>query len=419
VNTEHNAISCVGRGEHGLADFIQLHDGSRYYSRNVLAADGVKHAFSDLLSRDLGVDIVYKPATEQVRHRYHASVQLTLLGNAKEPIPFDDSLADTRELEHLKRFHWDEPYLPMGQAMTNENEAKFHFGGEIPSWIYEQPFIERKGLLRDWASFYIARDYGVDPNALVYRKSNKTPQKELLHAQCFNIDLQVCQTPIVSLSHGVFSQIGDARRNPLYQMEHGVNDAVTGAIAFVRLIADKTFNRADYVKSLQQLDDAFSAKWLRDYEEIFIFLVAKNVSDVDKWTYPEITLTLLNNMYLFLSILDKEDFAISGTEFNALLASKYLTSSPDAFQMMRQLAIKHAPFDHDMVKAMIVYLSQKSFSDERSVEEHVASIYALSRDQKDIKPTSFISTTTAREQMNNLRKDNDSQEEPLAPHVPK
>lgn len=75
VNVKKGEIDGVERESSGVK--INLSGGVRSFcARNVIAADGARHAFAELMNKGLGVDIKYEKTKEQARHPYHCAIQL-------------------------------------------------------------------------------------------------------------------------------------------------------------------------------------------------------------------------------------------------------------------------------------------------------------------------------------------------------
>lgn len=338
-------ITAVTGAQNPPCTAIVLSNGQTYYTRNILASDGARHSFADLLNENMQTDIQYSRSPVQERHKYHGVVQLRLkyedcilLNSSRDPnnIPSDELTSllnnkdgcilhnDTiyyydnkqgllRTIEPSKgtklaeiitslnkdvarmatfkehklinnatdRFKassprgvsatdiarramiymkqgWSESFEPKRYVFTNADRTKFYFAGEIPKLIFEEPDQnQRNELLQKWSAEAIKLEYGYSFEQLEYKKSTNTPAKNKLQATVFEMEMQVCQTPLVRLEGGVFAQVGDARRTPNYNLGHGLNDAIAGGIAFVNALGlspDYQFNEGNFLRTITSMD---------------------------------------------------------------------------------------------------------------------------------------------------------------------
>lgn len=241
-------ISSLGRGEKKQADFIQLSNGTKYYTKNIIAADGGKRSFSTLMNRDLSADLKYLPLARQEKHKYHAAVQLKLKdGESAASLGKGDVY---NELVAYMKHGWSNTILPKHYVFPNKDKTKFYFAGEIPESIFRiESKPERDEQLKQWASIFIYKKYGIQADQLEYRMSIKNPKKDTIQANAFEMNLTICNKQAVALSNGIFVQIGDARRSPNFYLGHGINDAILGGAALA----------SNYI-SLQQLKSIIEAK---------------------------------------------------------------------------------------------------------------------------------------------------------------
>lgn len=328
----------------GTATAIELSNGQKFHTQNILAADGAHHNFADLMNKNLNANIQYNPSSVQERHEYHAVVQLnlkfeacSLLNASQDPnslpteqlkgllnnkdgcILYSDNLyyfdqkketttpiskgmnrylvdplkalnkdegrlASFKELRFINmgtsrfapsnpeekkdntniarramsyiRYGWEKDYEPKSNVIPNLEGTKFYFAGEIPKKIFDAPNETRKDLLQQWASEAIKKEYGYGQEQLEFRTSAKTPIKNDLQASVFEMKMQVAQEPLIKLDNGVFTQVGDARRTPNYNLGHGLNDAVAGGIAFVNAIGSskEAFKEERFLSTLSAMD---------------------------------------------------------------------------------------------------------------------------------------------------------------------
>ncbi|WED44308.1 FAD-dependent oxidoreductase [Legionella cardiaca] len=257
--TSDKAIDLIEKGTEGLADCIKLKNGEKYYFRNLLGADGIKHSTANLVANCFGESVDYKQADTQVRYPYHAVVQLQLK-SGEAPSKLKAKRGIMEEMQTASQQGWKEPYHPECYIFTNAAQSKFYFAGEIPKQIFEASEEERAELLKKWACFNIEKHYGLKEEQLEYRKSKKTPAKDKLQVTIFEMPLAICQKPVFDLSNGVFAQIGDARRTPNYNFGHGVNDAIMGGIAFSQAMSSALFAKDTFAQAVQRMDKIIDDK---------------------------------------------------------------------------------------------------------------------------------------------------------------
>lgn len=152
---------------------------------------------------------------------------------------------------------WTEGFQPKNFIMFNLDETKAYFAGEIPKSIFDAPPEERKKLLHKWACLALM----VDDQKFEYKISSKSKAKDYLQATVFEMNIVLCQKPVVDLcGGGVFSQIGDARRTPDFYVGHGLNDAIECAIAFVDNMQDVGFDKEGYTRHIDTVDERVDKK---------------------------------------------------------------------------------------------------------------------------------------------------------------
>jgi len=244
-----NPVAAVGKGE--SKNFIQLSNGEKYYTRNILAADGARHSFADLMNRDLAAGIHYIKTSAQERHRYHAVVQLKLKAGFEPP---DSLLTSSSALSSYRAMSWDRFYKPKQIIFSNHDKTKFYFAGEIPKHIFEiKDPAERSDKLKKWASAAISEQFDITEDKLEYRISTKTPAKNRLQATVFEMEMMQTDKQIVDLADGVFAQIGDARRTPDYFFGHGLNDAIKSGVSFAKGVTEDKFEKDAYTTVIKEL----------------------------------------------------------------------------------------------------------------------------------------------------------------------
>ena len=238
--------------EEGI-NFIQLEDGTKYYCQSILAADGARHICADKVQANLGLTIDYRISPLQERHRYHAVVQLQLK-NGEQPGPIvKDGII--KKISSFAEQGWNQSYYPKNFVFANAARTKFYFAGEIPEQIFsEEDETKRIGQLKTWASKAIYQKFGATEAQLEFRTSRKTPAKDSLQASVFKMQMIVCEKPFVDLEHGVFAQIGDARRTTNYNLVHGINDAIRGGVAFANAMTDKAFDKQSFTQFIEKMD---------------------------------------------------------------------------------------------------------------------------------------------------------------------
>lgn len=262
-------ITSVGRVETRLADFIELNNGSRYFCRNILAADGAKRRFSSLINETMGLEIEYNPTMFQRKHPYQGIVQLQI----KKPDEDIDGLAGATETtsEHQQppasrlikqglsyaKLGWNAESSPNHYLFTNTNHTKFYFAGEIPQRIFELSGPERDEKLKEWAALFIHKEYGISADKLEY-KSRDNPKKQSLQSTAFEMNMKCCNKPLCPLSHGFLGIIGDARRDPHFYLGHGLNDAITLGVGFAGRLPREgfatSFDSESYLNTVRILD---------------------------------------------------------------------------------------------------------------------------------------------------------------------
>ncbi len=381
VETKNNPIVTVGEGETGLANYIQLEGGERFYCYNILAADGAKHAFSTLIQRQLNLDIIYQPTLEQERHRYHASLQITACDTSNPELEdfydqyFIDGQITQQTLNNfLDHFSWEEPYFPNDISIHNNKARKFYIATEIPKTIYDQPLIQRRDSLLKWAGFFLALEYGLDPAYLIYQDSKKTPQKNSLKAVCFDLTSERCLSPVVDLCHGVFAQIGDARRTPNYAFQHGLNDAITGAESFAKALSSSTeFNRPQFEATLYKMDEDFRQNWIRISSSLMKQELERQVTGTHNFNIPtdESIVQFIINVRLFFSILYMSKTKITPNQCNKLLQSDFLTRQQKGNALIYQFALTEKKLTPTMVSILLNYVSDDHFKENLLLDQHL------------------------------------------------
>lgn len=269
---QHTAIQSISPEKQG--DCVTLKNGSVYYFRYLIGADGAKHFTSDRVKEGFNLDIRYEPSVLQDRHKEHGTVSLKINKNKGQ---VHENL-DTHTVEDMKRqitegrkqLKWDKPYEPMGLILFNEDRSKVTFSGEIPQSIFMAPPEMRRELLRQWAILAIncnmadEASMSITPEALEYRVS-PNPIKNELMATKFEVPLVQSNRALYKLSHGVYAPIGDARRTPNYKLGHGLNHALKCGVEYVRCIGyDRSFDQNSYQEFVDSLD--------ADIEQKMVFL---------------------------------------------------------------------------------------------------------------------------------------------------
>lgn len=260
------SIQSVGKGEARKASYIQLSNGDKYYCRNIVAADGAKHGFADLMNRDLGAGITYRRSAVQERHEYHAAVQLRVKPGEKPSRIIPQSFV--KRMLFYVRCGWEASYQPRHYILPNKNKTKFSFAGEIPRRIYEErDEATRDELLKEWVGEAIFREYGYRPDQLEYRVSKKE-SKNRLKATAFKMEMTECEKPVVPLcGDGFFVQIGDARRTPNYTLGHGLNDAIALGISFAHGLSSSQRSTILIYSRMAALKDSVIVRSMRSREE--------------------------------------------------------------------------------------------------------------------------------------------------------
>lgn len=257
------SIQSVGKGEEDSANFIQLQDGTKYYCRNILAADGAKHSFADMINTHLEAGISYRTSPLQERHHHHAVVQLQLKAGEIPGSPVKLDIVE--KMRSLGEQGWDKSYQPKHYIFPNASKTKFYFAGEVPKEVFEEKDDgTRADKLKKWASKAIYEKYGITEDQLEFRKSEKTPAKNRLQATAFEMQIVICKKPVVDLSNGVFSQIGDARRTPNYHLAHGMNDSIRGGITFANAITASGFRKPEFIRSMDIMDKQVEGRMMRE-----------------------------------------------------------------------------------------------------------------------------------------------------------
>jgi hypothetical protein len=253
----------VNDGEHDHHIALSDANGNTrdYHFKHLLAADGIKHQTADMVARDCNKSIRYKQTPLQLRHEYHAAIQLEL-ANPSTYIPrtFIDSLkANAR----FKGLGWKRLDQPKHYIFTNKNGNKFSFVGEVPECIHREadPKLKEE-MLRKWAAVGIHQKFGIPESELIFHTSKKHATKDKLRATTFVMDMNVCEQALISLhespNDGVFAQVGDARRTPNYRLGHGANDAILGGLAFADAIDDNdlSFDDVKFKEAIKKMDDS-------------------------------------------------------------------------------------------------------------------------------------------------------------------
>ena len=104
---KQNPITAVGNAN--SANYIEVKDGSKYYCRNILAADGARHSFANVMNTSLGADITYTQSSVQERHKYHAVVQLQLKNGempSSAPLPYKSIIDKMKDFFSLKSLYF-------------------------------------------------------------------------------------------------------------------------------------------------------------------------------------------------------------------------------------------------------------------------------------------------------------------------
>lgn len=238
--------------------------GSRaYYFHHLLAADGGKRTTAKLVEQGLNTKTHYETQPVFARHPYHAAVQLKLRPGVTFkrdacPLPLED-------IAWAETLGWDKPYKPAGYFLIKYEQnspRKFSFAGEIPAKIAKMQEPEKKEQLRLWVAKVIQEKWGINPEDWVFSEPKKenAEVKKKLQATTFGLfEIKKAKTASVALGDGqYFAQIGDARRTPFYPLGHGVNDAFSGAIAFVSCLGQKnkkvTFEDKEFNELINEQD---------------------------------------------------------------------------------------------------------------------------------------------------------------------
>ncbi len=254
IHTDHlNKISKLGSGFG--CNYIELcgPPPQKYHCYHILAADGAKHLLADQVNLDLNKNISYTTRPFKPKHQYHATVQLELLKSDSldtQPNPSTDVnstyLSEEDRVERQARLQqWTSDTMPSFYIFCNDSKTKFCFTGEIPKAIFDEPDTAlRKNKLKEWASTFISKRYGMPINKLIFKdytgrssdkhKQAKHEKKAMLQVSAFQIEgFRVCDQPLIDLNSGVFSSVGDARRSSYYLLTHGIQDGVALAVEFV------------------------------------------------------------------------------------------------------------------------------------------------------------------------------------------
>lgn len=258
VKINKDSIESIGSdNQNSSAAFIRLKDGAKYYCHNIVASDGARHNLATIAARDLSEQITYGPGTFQDRHKYHAAVLLKLKRGEELPITVPQPIESEAKIQIFRGQGWEQDYEPNCYVCCNEKQTKFNFTGAIPESIFRAPYEVRRELLHKWASEVIFQKYGIKPEQLEYRSSTKSPEKDRLQANVFELEIIICQKPVLSLpGGGFFTLIGDARRTPYYRVGHGLNDAVKGGYSFALTLEPSPhgINIEEYTNLVRSMD---------------------------------------------------------------------------------------------------------------------------------------------------------------------
>ena len=260
----------VADGESGQNKIV-LKNNESYFFKHLLTADGARHTVADQLQKDLGVQLSYKESPFQLRHKHHAVVQLQLKAGYRSPeLKEDDArvFSPKEKMEQFNQLGWDKSYMPKSILLENYaptgKRKKYYLAGEVPEKIHLAKPEERPELLRKWAAIEIKDNYGLEEPQLEYRQSVKHHVKNKLQSASFEMNIVGVDKPCIELpgsSGAFFGQVGDARQTPNYQFGHGLNDAITGGIAFVDSITPSChFEKNKFDKKIQELDEVFSER---------------------------------------------------------------------------------------------------------------------------------------------------------------
>lgn len=246
-------------GNHGL--ILNLQDKRLYYynhhktdispflgkSSQTNTMDALIHAIAKLKDEEI--------RTATLKERY----LIDTITNAQPPKHASQDLKLPPTLSNLRSYlslGWDRLFYPNGYILSNPNNTKFYFVGEIPSSLFEETDLDKKTEdLKNWACIAIQNELGYEPESLEIRKGR--PDKDKLQASAFIVKRKFCQDPLTKLPGGFFAIVGDALSTPNYNLGSGLNDAIKGSSILI-----------DAIKDDKKLDSDKYLKWIytRDQE---------------------------------------------------------------------------------------------------------------------------------------------------------